>query len=367
MTARTCLCLALACATAAPAGCEPEVQAPQPRPPATRPQTQPTSAPAPPPPAFFAAVGYSRKADAVAAAEEAATEALAPCRAAGALPAGAIFLERLAGMKPADGDRIGRAIQRITGAPTFGHGGSGAALPTRGASSPGVAGLMVLVLAGKGVTVQGRALSGPIEHDDADDPAKAARCGKLRDACTERGRALGGRLASLDKPGFVLALGALEGDWAAMFFTGLHARLGAGVPIVGAAGGWESYVYAEGSRAGTGQLAVVVQGEIRVAVETVASRDRWDEQVALDEARQAASAVRQRLAPAPPALVLAFSSAGRRAGAQAERTAIEQVLGPGAPLFGCYSRGEAGTDAPGKLSAGTGRIVICGVAPGSSP
>lgn len=361
MIARVGVPLVLACLAAAPAGCEPGTQAPAPRPVAPRRQTQPASAPAAPP-GFLAAVGYSAKTDPVAAAEEAARKALAPCRAAGAHPAGAIFLERIAGTTPADGDRIARAVAKITGAATFGQGDLDAAGSGGGASRRGVAGLMVLVLAGKDVRVRGLALGGAVEHVNPHDPAHTARYRTLREACTNLGRSLGARLAATDKPALVLALGAVEGEWSSLLFTALRDRLGADVPLVGAAGGWNSYVCAEGAPAGPGVLAVAVAGDLRVAVETVASRDPWDAQVALAEARRAAAAVAKRLAPDRAALALAFSAAGRAAGAQAERTAVEQALGAGVALFGCSTLGEAGAAAAAPLSAGCARFVLCGVA-----
>jgi len=329
-------------ATALPAallgGCEPESRTPASLPPATRPVSAPAG-----PVAFLAAVGHSHNADSAAAAGEATKQALTRSEAAAVRPAAAVFLGRAG----AAGE-VGGRIKELAGCPTFGQGGTGAG------------GLTVLLLAGEGLSVRGFAAGGEIDHDDADDPAKAVRVRRLREACAERGDALARQLPKLTRPGVVLLLGAMEGDWLATFVTAFHKRLGTGVPVVAGAGTWGDRIYLDGRDVGTGQLAVVVQGDLRVAVEPLTPADPWDAQAVAGEVEQAARKVHHRLGPARCGLVLAFHDTSFRV---ADAT-FDSVFGADVPAFRCGFLSQAGTDAQGKLSAGTARLVLCGVAAG---
>jgi hypothetical protein len=340
-----------------------------------------TTTPAARPPALFAAVGYSDAADPLAAAEAAAGAAVKQFRAAGVAPVAAVFLERLAGVTAADGAKIGGRIKQVVGVPTFGHGGVGTYGLTWQAGKLGDGGLAVLLLGGRGLDVKGYAVGGRIEYDYSDEPAKAAIVRQLRQAAAQRGDALARQVPALTRPGLVLVLGALHNDWHVPFMTALHKRLPAGVPIVGGVGKWDDYVYLDGreltDKGGkptqVGQLAVVVQGALRVAVCPVTARDKYKSAVVLEEGLDACRHVRKRLGGAGPgqgtgpALVLAFSCVTRLHDAKlpgpAEELAnIRGVLGPGAAVFGCFCGGQVGTDAEGRLSVGGDRLVICGVA-----
>lgn len=342
--------------------------------------SQPAAVPAAKTPAFLAAVGYSDAADPLAAASAAAGDAVKQFRAAGVTPVAAVFLERLAGVTAADGARIGAAVKKVVGVPTFGHGGVGTYGLTWQAGKLGDGGLAVLLLGGQGLDVKGYAVGGRIEYDDSDDPAKAAKVRQLREAAAQRGDALGRQVPSLARPGLVLVLGALHNDWHVPFMTALHKRLPAGVPVVGGVGKWDDYVYLDGREmtdAGgkptqVGQLAVVVQGNLRLAVCPVTARDKYKPAVVLEEGLDACRDVRKRLGGAAGTrpgseLVLAFSCVTRLddaklPGPAAELANIGGVFGPAVPVFGCFCGGEVGTDAEGRLSVGGDRLVICGVA-----
>jgi hypothetical protein len=348
--------------------------------PATTKQTtapQPAAATAARQPASLAAVGYSDAADPLVAAEAAGGAAVRQFHDAGVTPVAAVFLERLAGVTAADGAKIGGRVKQAVGVPTFGHGGVGAYGLTWQAAKRGDGGLAVLLLGGRGLDVKGYAVGGRIEYDYSDDPAKAAKVRQLRDACAQRGDALGRQVPESPRPGLVLVLGALHDDWHVPFMTALHKRLPAGVPLVGGVGKWDDYVYLDGREmtdAGgkptqVGQLAVVVQGSLRVAVCPVMARDKGKPAVVLAEGLDACRDVRKRLGAAgpPPGLVLAFSCVTRLDDAKlpgpAEELAnIREVLGPAVPVFGCFCGGEVGTDVEGRLSVGGDRLVICGVA-----
>lgn len=384
---------AVLCVVAA-VGCEPKDKAAGPT---TTTTAGPQTRPAPRPPAeFLAAVGSSRNADALAAAEEAASQALARFKASGLSPAAAVFLER-SGASPELGRRIGRRISQLAGAPTFGHGtkrgqatffSSAAARSPQdtegtksslspflqqdadGAKSSLSPFLTVLVVGGEGLAVKGYAAGGRIEHDDGTDPAEAVKAGSLREACGRRGEALGRQVGGLERGGLVLLLGALGGDWHANFCTALHKQLGVGAAIVGGVGTWDDYVYvdgrelldAAGRKTAVGQLAVVIQGGTRAAVQPVTFSNRWSPTAVLSEAGQACADVSARLAAASPKLILAFGCAEGAPSAAGQSAALRRAFGPDVPVFGGTFSGQVGTDAEGRLSVGADRLVVCAVA-----
>ena len=337
--------LALVCLLA-PLGCEPRHK------PAGRGPTTAGTA-TKPAPTFLAAVGRSRKADPLAAVEEAAGRARKAFQAAGVPPVAAIFLVGSRGVSAEQFARIGRRARKVTGVATFGQGTIGKqAGPTA----------MVLVLGGAGLAVKGYVTAGPIEHDDSEAPARAAKVRALRRACAERGEALARQIPPPTKSGLVLLLGALADDWHANFYTALHKQLGPNVPLVGGVGGWGDSVYADGrdltdakgKRTSVGQLAVVIQGDLRVAVQPVTFPNRWDPAAVRGEARQAGKVMLGRLRPAQPKLLLAFGCG--------ESVSAVTLANPGVPIFGFPCSGQVGTDATGRLSVGADRLVVCAVA-----
>ena len=159
-------------------GCEPKDKATVPTTTTAGPQTKPAPKPQP---KFFAAVGRSHKADALAAAEEATSQALSTFRDSGARPVAAVFLQR-SGAPAERCSPIGRRIRQLAGAPTYGHASA------RTGAEPTVT---VLILGGEGLDVKACATGGEIAHDAGGDPARAAKVRTLRRACAERGEALG--------------------------------------------------------------------------------------------------------------------------------------------------------------------------------
>ena len=361
-------------------GCEPRDKAAGPTTTTAGPQTRPAPRP---PVKFLAAVGASRNADALAAAEEATSQALARFKASGLSPAAAVFLER-SGASPELGHRIGQRITQLAGAPTFGHGTetkrgqatfSSSAVArspqdTEGAKSSLSPFLTVLVLGGEGLEVKGYATGGRIEHDDVTGPADAVKAGSLREACGRRGEALGRQVGRVKRGGLVLLLGALGGDWHANFCTALHRQLGGRAAIVGGVGAWDDYVYvdgrelldAAGRKTAVGQLAVVIQGGTQAAVQPVTFSNRWSPTAVLSEARQACADVSARLAAASPKLILAFGCAEGAPSAAGQSAALRQAFGHDVPIFGGTFSGQVGTDAEGRLSVGADRLVVCAVA-----
>ena len=326
--------LAAACVLAL-CGCEPKQPGPGP---ATR-TAEPARRPAP---GLLAAVGRSARAEPAAAATEAAGQAMAHLRAAGVRPAGAIFLDRAADTSPKRVTAIGRCVRRLTGAATCGHGTT----PT--GREPAVT---VLVLGGEGIDVRGFATSGALAGGDPNDTA-AARA--LRRARAERGDALGRQISAAADGGIVLTFGALDADAHASFQTALHKRLRGGAALAGGVGTRSDAVYLPGRPTSVGQLAVVIRGPVRLAVEPVALSNRWDAGATRAEARAAMAAAVRRIAPSRPSLLLTF---GRD-----EHNALLADRAGDVPIFAVSCTGQAGTDASGKLHAGTGRLIVAALA-----
>jgi len=350
---------AVLCVVAA-GGCEPKDKAAGPTTTTAGPQTKPA------PVKFLAAVGFSRNPDALAAAEEATGEALAALRASGVSPVAAVFLQHSGGSAE-QGSRISRRIRRLTGVPTFGHETrNGRTGRQKSSLSPFFA---VLVLGGEGLEVQGCAAGGRIEHEEAAGAEQAAKARALRRACAERGEALGRQIARLPRGDLTVLLGGLEDDWHANFYTGLHKQLG-GAAVIGGVRTWDDCVYvdgrqltdAAGKETAVGQLAIVLRGELRVAVQPVTFSNRWDPAAVLNETRQACADVLSRLAPAAPGLILAFGCPEALPEATGRPTALREVFGPDVAIFACPCSGQVGTDAEGRLSVGAGRLIVCAVA-----
>jgi hypothetical protein len=343
------------------AGCEPKDKAAGPTTTTAGPQTKPA------PVKFLAAVGASRNADALAAAEEATGEALAALRASGVSPVVAVFLQR-SGASAEQGSRISRRIRQLTGAPTFGHETrKGRTERQKSSLSPFFA---VLVLGGEGLEVEGCAAGGRIEHEEAAGAEQAGKARALRRACAERGEALGRQIARLPRGDLAVLLGGLEDDWHANFYTALHRQLGGGAAVIGGVGTWDDCVYvdgrslidAAGKETAVGQLAIVLRGELRVAVQPVTFSNRWDPAAVLKETRQACADVLSRLAPAAPGLIVAFGCREALPEATGRSTALREVFGPDVPILAWPCGGQVGTDAEGRLSVGAGRLIVCAVA-----
>jgi len=368
---------AVLCVVAA-VGCEPKDKPAA----ATTTMAGPQTKPAPKPqPKFFAAVGRSHKADALAAAEEATSQALSRFRDSGARPVAAVFLQR-SGASAEHGPRIGHRIRQLAGVPTFGHATKrGQATffsppldrspqDTDGRKSSLSPFLTVLVVGGEGLEVEACATGGEIAHDAGDEAARAAKVRTLRRACAQRGEALGRQIARLKPAGLVLLLAALEDDWHASFYTALHKQLGGGAAVIGGVGTWDDYVYldgrqltdAAGRETAVGQLALVIRGDLRVVVQPVTLSNRWSSTAVLNETRQACADVLSRLAPAAPGLILAFGCREAVPEAAAGPAALRDAFGPDVPIFACPCGGQVGTDAEGRLCVGADRLVICAVA-----
>jgi len=295
---------------------------------------------------FFAAVGSGRSGDPAAAAEEATGQALAAFRQAGVKPVAAVFVHR--GQTAAATTDVGRRVREVAGVPTYGQG------------SAGSGGLSVLLLGGVGLEVKAFALGGEIPHDDGPEAA-VARVRKLRAQCIRRGEELGEQVGRLSQGGLAIVLGAMEGEWQALFCTGLHKRMGAKAPLVGCAGGWAARVYSDGraptdgqgTGAQSGQLVLALGGRISVAAEPVSLSNPHDPAAVAAESRHACRTVLQRLEPARPRLLLAFGGGSP--------DTLRDVTGPDVPIFAIPCVGQAGTDADGNLHVGSDRIVCCAV------
>jgi hypothetical protein len=329
---------------------------------------------------FFAATGWSGEADGLDAAEEATRGMLLKFADAGVEPVAVVFLERTGNVSAEEGALVGERIRELAAAPVFGHGGAvGTYGLTFGALEAGTPGLMVLGLGGRGLQVSGYAVGGAIEHSYERDPDGAAARRAIRRAAEAKGEALGRAIPKLAKPGFVLTLAALHNDWHVPFYNGLHKGLGGDVPIVGGVGKFGDYVYAngrdltdaDGEETPVGQLALVVQGDLRVGTAASVASNAADGEAVLGESREAAREAYAQVGRAPPGLILAFSCVTRLAtpgfgGPGLERAVLREAVGSEVPVFGCYSGGEVGFDAEGRLSVGGDRYVV-GVVAGVEP
>jgi hypothetical protein len=156
----------------------------------------------------------------------------------------------------------------------------------------------------------------------------------------------------------------MEGEWHALLCTGLHKRLGSKLPLVGLAGGWGSSVYLDGrdvpgaGATRTGQLAIVIQGDLAAAAEAGALSSPHDPAATAAQCRAVAAAVGSRLRPSQPQLVFAFGAASGGV--------VAEAFG-GAAVFGGTGLAQAGTDAEGKLHVGSDRLVLCAVGEASPP
>ncbi len=352
-------------AAACLAGCEPEGTAGDDAsrtPPATRAATD--TARRPGTSRFAAGVAHAADANALAAAKRAAREAVAACKARGAEPVAAVFLERFDGQ--ARTGEIGGAVKAVAGVPTYGQG-----TPAGGSAT----GVTVLVLGGASLEVAAVADGGRIAHEDSDASADAARVRKLREACTDRGQAFARRIRPPTRPGFVLLLGAIESDWHATFFTPVHERLGKEVPLIGGVGTWEDAIYldgrpvrdAEGKPTNVGRLAVVVQGRLRVATACVPLSNRWNPAAVRIDRQHAASAAQRGLGGAECGLLLAVTPVGVGSGGVAPDSLAGAGFPPATPLLPLPLTGQVGTTAEGVLSVGADRVALCAVASAADP
>jgi hypothetical protein len=311
--------------------------------------------------------------DPVAAAQAAGADLARQAAAQGRTLRIVLFQETFPTSTPADGKRLGDALQAAVGAPTWGTGGSTPGYITNAepAALPGGS-LVAIGIGGDGLRVTAIADGGMVAHDYDKDPAQAAAVGALRQAAWTRGRDLARRLPRPTGPACAVLFGALHNDWHVPYAHGIHDGLPAGLPQVYGVGQMRDYLYADGAAltdpAGaptpTGRALLLIEGRLAIAQAT-----RRLEVASLPEARAllagAAVAVRRGL-PADPALTFLFGTVGFTKGAgvtstEVYREILDAALGP-APVLGGFLGGEGGLDVDGRLNIGGGRLALLSIA-----
>jgi len=338
-------------------------------------------------PKVFAATGLSTESDVMAAAEEATRAMMARFQAASRKPGAVIFLERVAnpgGFAAKAGQIGGRVKELAGGVPTFGHGGVDTYGVVLGPDvKDGQSTFLVLGIDAPSLDVRGYAVGGQIQYDYVserprpEEPAAARKWeqGVLReiqrrDAARQRGRDLGEMIPPLRQGGFILLLGALHNNWHVTFLDGLREKVDPRVPMLGGVGRWQDYVYNDGQgltdTAGrptsVGQLAIVVQGQMKVAL--VGARAADTSRLAAVQAMIAdvAGESRQKLGQNPAAAV-AFSCVTLLRNTKVMdsgvfHAALAQAYGADTPIVGAFCGGELGIDSAGAFSAGGDRFMV---------
>ena len=124
----------------------------------------------------------------------------------------------------------------------------------------------------------------------------------------------------------------------------------------------QTYIYYRGRMYADSALAIVLSGDFKVAL---SGRMAKENAKVIASAKDGAAEALKKLG-AKPFAAFAFNCAGRKGkldNIQDELTAMQQALGKGLPLFGCYCAGEIGPadlaeKTPGVVSSGVGWHVM---------
>lgn len=335
--------------------------------------------------AFFAATGTwtaepdAKDLDPVAAAEAATKDMMAKFAKAGKTPKAVIFLERVKDLPPQKGKAIGDKVKATAGgAATFGHGGAGTYGVTMADVADQAPTFMVIGLAGDELDVAGYLSEGGIQYSyinkktrdaaEAGDEKAQSEVEKekaLRETCFAKGKALGEQVKPLEKTGFVVLLGALHNNWHVTFAEGFVDGFNTETPLVGGVGKWNDYVYNDGQCA-VGQLAITVQGDLKVAAAGKAAKDTWKKAVLQSEMAEIKKATDAKLGETKPEVLLTFCCVTRlrnpKLSPADKLSDLRTLWGQDVPIFGGFCGGEIGWDLDGKLTAGGDRLTVIAVA-----
>jgi hypothetical protein len=355
--------------------------------------------PAPAAEPLVAFTGLSTKDHVMQAAEEATQKMMAKFRQAGREPEVVLFFERVtyrwhrSDKMGVTYQQLGDRIKKRTGADVFGHGGCGPYGIVLGEVSDKSPSFQVIGLAGADIRARGYALGGRIDYmytdrktrqaaeaGDAEALAKVAREKKLRAVCRAKGQSLGRKIPDLDRPGFVLLLGALHNNWHTTFAEGLGTEIPATLPVVGGVGKWDDYVYNNGQavrdadekESPTGQLAVLIDGDMQVVAAGICSENTWKKDIIDREAARVATRVKKHLDGAEPEALLVFSCVTRlrnskRMDPSKELDVVRKLYGQGPAVFGAFCGGEFGWDLEGKFTSGGDHLTLVALAGNSRP
>lgn len=334
----------------------------------------------------FAAVGLSKNADALLAAEQASRQMMDQFTAAGRKPAAVLFLERVAKSGNKKGQQIGDTVKKLAGgAPTFGHGGCDVYGLTWGADvKHQESTFMVLGLDAPNLVARGSAVGGRINYSypKKDKPKEAEKVAKwesdwanereYRQLARQQGAALGAKVSKLSKPGFVLVLGALHNNWHMTFMEGLRSAAGDDVPVIGGVGSWDDFVYCDGEslvdRNGNatvvGQIAVAIEADWKVVLAGEVCQDTHKRAVAEATIDSVLAKVADQFKEKKPAALLAFSCVtllrdNKTMDPSAYYPKLQAVAGD--TIFGCFCGGELGITNDGSFTVGGNRFVVAAV------
>jgi hypothetical protein len=344
--------------------------------------------------AFFAATGTwstelpedegaakeaSKALDPVVAAEAATKDMMAKFEAAGKTPSAVIFLDRVKESRFHGGKDVGDKVKEIAGgAATFGHGGCGTYGVTMSDVKDKTPTFMVIGLAGEGLDVQGYLSEGKInytylskdirkkaEAGDAEAQKKVEDEKALREACFSKGKALGEAIVPPGKSGFVMLLGAMHNNWHVTFTEGFVESFGTETPLVGGVGKWDDYVYKDGESA-RGQMAIVIQGNLKIAAAGVNGANTWKKQILQSEMAQIHKKVDETLGETQPEALLTFCCVTRMRNPKlnpADKLKdLRTLWGQDVAIFGGFCGGEIGWDLEGKMTAGGDHLTVMAIA-----
>jgi hypothetical protein len=179
------------------------------------------------------------------------------------------------------------------------------------------------------------------------------------------GRSLGEKLPGSGNDRLLVLLADAHSPKNQLLVEGVQEVVGKDFPIVGGCANknaGQNYVAYQGRLFSDSGVALMLRGNFQVAL---AGRRATSNDRVIATAREAAAEARKTL-KAKPMAALAFNCAGRQGklkNIEDELAAIQDALGKGLPLFGCYCAGEMGpldysAKRPGVLSGGSGWHIM---------
>ncbi len=188
---------------------------------------------------------------------------------------------------------------------------------------------------------------------------------RLRQALSAGGASLARKLSETGKGRLMIVIADAHSPKNAFLVEGIQEVLGGAFPITGGSvnkNDGQTFVYYRGKMYTDSAVGIMLSGDFTVAL---AGRKAKTNEKVVATAREASAAALYKLKGKPTAM-LAFDCAGRMGKLKNfddELKAIQQSVGGGIPLYGCYCAGEIGPPdvserAAGVLSAGRGWHIM---------
>ncbi len=321
--------------------------------------------------------------------KEAADEMMSKFKSAGKTPKALLFVERIPGVTtftvPDAGAKIAKTLMASAGdVPVFGTGGAqsygiawGAEIKSEEPS------FIVMGLTGSDLDVKGYVDGGKLDYiynDKKTSDDAAAGDGKakekidkeksLREMYLKKGEDFARKIPKMEKPGFVLFMGAIHNNWHCTFAEGMAKGLSKGTVMIGGVGQWDDYVYCNGEKfdgSPVGRIAITIQGsDFDLAIfGSSAEKVKYSREGLQKHNAEVCGKIIEGLGGKKPDAVIALSCVTRMRDSKIMDPAVmyEDVvkeLGENVILFGNFCGGEIYLDKDGMLDSGGDRLVIAG-------